>query len=44
MKAKEIKGMSDNDIKDKLDELTAMQDKMVLSHSVTKLENPLQIR
>lgn len=44
MKGKEIKEMSLEDIKDKLDELTTKQDKLVLTNSVTKLDNPLQIR
>lgn len=44
MKGKEIKEMSLEDIKDKLDELTTRQSKLVLTNSVTKLDNPLQIR
>ena len=44
MKAKEVKGMSLEDIKNKIDELTAKHEKLVLTNAVTKLENPLQIR
>ena len=44
MKAKEIKEMSVEDIKDKIEELTTKQQKLVLTNVVTKLENPLQIR
>jgi large subunit ribosomal protein L29 len=44
MKAKEIKEMSLEDIKDKIEELTTKQQKLVLTNVVTKLENPLQIR
>jgi large subunit ribosomal protein L29 len=44
MKAKEIKGLSVEDLKDKVDELTAKQEKMKLADTVTKLENPLQLR
>ena len=36
--------MSVNDLQDKIVELTVKQEKMVLTNSVTKLENPLQIR
>ena len=44
MKAKEVKEMSVNDLQDKIVELTVKQEKMELTNSVTKLENPLQIR
>jgi large subunit ribosomal protein L29 len=44
MKAKEIKGLSVEDLKDKVEELTAKQEKMKLADTVTKLENPLQLR
>lgn len=44
MKSKEVKEMSVNDLQDKIVELTVKQEKMVLTNSVTKLENPLQIR
>jgi len=44
MKAKEIKGLSLEDLKDKIEELSAKQSKLRLSHSVSHIENPLQIR
>lgn len=44
MKAKEMKGLSTEDLKDKIEELTAKQDKFLLAHTVSQLENPLQIR
>lgn len=44
MKAKEVKGMSLEDIKEKITELTVKHEKLVLTNAVTKLENPLQIR
>lgn len=44
MKTKEIKELSLEDLKDKIDELTTKQEKLKLAHSVSQLENPLQIR
>lgn len=44
MKTKEIKELSLEDLKDKIDELTAKQEKLKLAHAVSQLENPLQIR
>lgn len=44
MKAKEIKEMSLEDLKDKIIELTVKQEKLVMANVVTKLDNPLQIR
>ena len=44
MKAKEVKELSLEDLKDKIVELTVKHEKLVLTNAVTKLENPLQIR
>jgi len=44
MKTKEIKELSLEDLKDKIEELTKKQEKLTLAHSVSQLENPLQIR
>lgn len=44
MKATEIKELSLEDLKEKLIELSNQQEKLLLSHSVSQLENPIQIR
>jgi large subunit ribosomal protein L29 len=44
MKSTEIKGLSDNDLRDKINELETAQQKVVLTHKISPLENPLQIR
>lgn len=44
MKASEIKELSVADLKEKIEELTEQQNKLTLAHSVTQLENPLQLR
>lgn len=44
MKSSEIKELSVADLKEKIEELTESQNKLVLAHSVTQLENPLQLR
>ena len=44
MKASEIRELSVEDIKEKIDEMTLQQEKTLLAHSVSQLENPLQIR
>lgn len=44
MKATEIKELSLEDLKEKLVELSDQQEKLLLSHSVSQLENPIQIR
>jgi large subunit ribosomal protein L29 len=44
MKSEEIKGLSVNDLKEKIVEMQARYNKLVLSHQITPLENPLQIR
>lgn len=44
MKAAEIKNLSLEDLKEKLVEMSLQQEKLLLSHSVSQLENPIQIR
>lgn len=44
MKASEIKELSVNDLAEKIEELEAVHQKMVLNHQISPLENPLQIR
>lgn len=44
MKAAELRDLSVEDLNDKLEELTAAQDSLVLAHAVSQIENPLQIR
>lgn len=44
MKAVELKDLSQSDIIERIDELEAKQEKLVLSHKVSQLENPLVIR
>lgn len=44
MKAAEIRELSLEDLKEKLDDLTLQQEKLLLSHSVSQLENPIQIK
>ncbi|WP_027420867.1 50S ribosomal protein L29 [Crocinitomix catalasitica] len=44
MKQAEIKELSIEDLKEKLVELTAQHEKLTLSHKVSQLENPIQIR
>ena len=44
MKAAELKELSLEDLKEKLAEATEAQEKMKLTHSVSQLENPIQIR
>lgn len=44
MKAKELKNLSDIELKEKLAEAEDKYIKLKLSHSVTPLDNPLQIR
>lgn len=44
MKAAEIRELSLEDLKEKLEELNEQQEKLLLSHSVSQLENPIQIR
>lgn len=44
MKATEIRELSVEDLKEKLDELNQQQEKLILTHSVSQLENPVQIK
>ncbi|MFK8044939.1 MAG: 50S ribosomal protein L29 [Crocinitomicaceae bacterium] len=44
MKAVELKDLSVNDLIERIDELEAKQEKLILSHKVSQLENPLVIR
>ncbi len=44
MKQEEIIQLSDEDLRDRLDESVENMEKMLLTHKVSPLENPLQIR
>ena len=44
MKATEIRELSLEDLKEKLEEATEQHEKLLLSHAVSQLENPIQIR
>ena len=44
MKSGEIKDLSLNDLKEKIEEMEQRQDKLVLTHQISPLENPLQIK
>jgi large subunit ribosomal protein L29 len=44
MKSGEIKDLSVNDLKEKIGEMEERQDKLVLTHQISPLENPLQIK
>ena len=44
MKSEEIKGLSVNDLKERIAEMKLRYNKMVLSHQISPLENPLQLR
>lgn len=44
MKATEIRELSSEDLKEKLEDMSAQQEKMLISHAVSQLENPIQIR
>ena len=44
MKQKEISELSLNDIQEKINEEKAALSKMMLSHNVSAIENPLKIR
>jgi large subunit ribosomal protein L29 len=43
MKTKEISGLSDKELKERLSEEKLNLTKLVLSHSVSPLENPMRI-
>ncbi len=44
MKSEEIKGLSVNDLKERIAEMKMRYNKMVLAHQISPLENPLQLR
>lgn len=44
MKAVELNDLSVNDLIEKIGELEVKHEKLILSHKVSQLENPLQIR
>ncbi|MEO9532562.1 MAG: 50S ribosomal protein L29 [Crocinitomicaceae bacterium] len=44
MKSAEIKELSVADLKEKIEELQEQHAKLNLAHSVTQLENPVQLR
>jgi len=44
MKASEIRELSAEDLKEKLQEASESHEKLLLSHAVSQLENPIQIR
>lgn len=44
MKSAEIKELSVADLKEKIEEMQEQQNKLKLAHSVTQLENPIQLR
>jgi large subunit ribosomal protein L29 len=44
MKSTEIKDLSITDLQEKIVEMELMQQKVVITHSISPLENPLQIR
>ena len=44
MKSGEIKDLSVEDLKEKIGEMEVMQEKLVLTHQISPLENPIQLR
>lgn len=44
MKSAEIKELSIADLREKIGDLQEQQNKLTLAHSVTQLENPVQLR
>lgn len=44
MKSGEIKDLSVEDLKEKIGEMVVMQEKLVLTHQISPLENPLQLK
>ena len=44
MKTAEIKELSVADLKEKIEDMEEQQNKLKLAHSVSQLENPVQIR
>lgn len=43
MKASEIRELSVQDIKEKIEDITSQQEKLILAHSISQLENPMQL-
>ena len=44
MKTKEMKELSFEDLREKLEEMSSQNENLVLTHAVSQLENPIQIR
>ena len=44
MKSLELKDLSTSDLIERIEELEIKQEKLILSHKVSQLENPLQIK
>ncbi len=44
MKSGEIKDLSVEDLKEKIGEMEVVNEKLVLTHQISPLENPLQLR
>lgn len=44
MKSGEIKDLSVEDLKEKIGEMEVTQEKLVLTHQISPLENPLQLK
>lgn len=44
MKTAEIRELSVADLKEKIEDMQEQQSKLVLAHSVSQLENPIQIK
>lgn len=44
MKSGEIKDLSVEDLREKIGEMEVVQEKLVLTHQISPLENPLQLR
>ncbi len=44
MKSEEIKGLSVDDLKERIAEMKLRYNKLVLAHQISPLENPLQLR
>ncbi len=43
MKASEIRDLSIEDLKEKVEDISTQQEKLILAHSISQLENPMQI-
>lgn len=44
MKASEIRELSVEDLKEKIEDMTLQQEKLKMTHAVSQLDNPMQIR